>query len=597
MNISELIIELLQQGQDVELSGIGTLESVMRNAYHDPSTNTYYPASRVVKYSDRAVGSDAIVAELAKRECISTDVARQMWRNYTEALVDKLQRTGSHEFGKVCKLSFADGRYNVEMKDGVALEAAGPLDAPLEGVNLYSHANEADPFAKFDTPAPAPAPTPEPEPIAPEPEPVPVVPVKEEVAPVEAEEAVKAVEAEQEQEARIKLDKKAAKEEMEAAKEAQRLAKEEQKIAAERAAAELRAAEERRKAEEAERKAAEKREQAEKKAAEKAAALQARADEKAKAQASKQAAAEAKAAKKAAKKEAKQDGKKRRHTLLWLLLLLLLLLLLGAAAYYYFVLKNKPSASVASQPVRTEHLDVPAANSLTYNTDAIEYSNQDMYDNSNKVCAFMADYVRQYLADRHYTSAYVPMLEKVRQYADERMSNLLGDRFAVQRIIPYNDYIYNHCKSHLKGVRAGKARVEVQTELMDQDWLDKFLEQMIEEMGLQPDQQYAVAMPAQKTAAPAAAAPVAETKESTLTANMEKESKQGFDVIAGFFLNRDNAVRMTARLHSQGCDAYIIEKSGKYYVSMGSAPTRTAADALYKHIKGWYDGDIVIKQW
>ena len=132
---------------------------------------------------------------------------------------------------------------------------------------------------------------------------------------------------------------------------------------------------------------------------------------------------------------------------------------------------------------------------------------------------------------------------------------------------------------------------------MNQDWLDKFLEQMIEEMGLQPDQQYAVAMPAQKTAAPAAAAPVAETKESTLTANMEKESKQGFDVIAGFFLNRDNAVRMTARLHSQGCDAYIIEKSGKYYVSMGSAPTRTAADALYKHIKGWYDGDIVIKQW
>ena len=53
---------------------------------------------------------------------------------------------------------------------------------------------------------------------------------------------------------------------------------------------------------------------------------------------------------------------------------------------------------------------------------------------------------------------------------------------------------------------------------------------------------------------------------------------------------------MTARLHEQGCDAYIIEKNEMYYVSMGSAPTRTKAEALYNHIKSWYDGDIVIKE-
>ena len=77
---------------------------------------------------------------------------------------------------------------------------------------------------------------------------------------------------------------------------------------------------------------------------------------------------------------------------------------------------------------------------------------------------------------------------------------------------------------------------------------------------------------------------------------MEKNSKQGFDIIAGFYLNKGTAAKMTARLHEQGCDAYIIEKNDMYYVSMGSAPTRTKAEALYNHIKSWYDGDIVIKE-
>ena len=39
------------------------------------------------------------------------------------------------------------------------------------------------------------------------------------------------------------------------------------------------------------------------------------------------------------------------------------------------------------------------------------------------------------------------------------------------------------------------------------------------------------------------------------------------------------------------------EKNDGYYVSMGSAPTRTKAEALYNHLKGWYDGDMAIKQW
>ena len=84
------------------------------------------------------------------------------------------------------------------------------------------------------------------------------------------------------------------------------------------------------------------------------------------------------------------------------------------------------------------------------------------------------------------------------------------------------------------------------------------------------------------------------TEQSVFCTN---ESKQGFDVIAGFYINRNTANKMASRLKSQGFDAYIIEKNDAYYVSMGSAPTRTKAEALYNHIKSWYDGDISIKQW
>ena len=101
MNISELIVELLQQGKKVEINGIGTFESVMRNPHHDPRSNTYYPASRVVAFSEQLQGDESIVDELATRECISRDVAKQMWHNYVDALSDKMARAGEHKFGKM----------------------------------------------------------------------------------------------------------------------------------------------------------------------------------------------------------------------------------------------------------------------------------------------------------------------------------------------------------------------------------------------------------------------------------------------------------------------------------------------------------------
>ena len=254
--------------------------------------------------------------------------------------------------------------------------------------------------------------------------------------------------------------------------------------------------------------------------------------------------------------------------------------------------------------VEGKHLDVPAVNSLTFNTDMIEYSNREINANSDRVCRNMASYIDDYLTARGYSAARVPMMDRVRQYSNQRMSELMEDQFAVQRLIPYNDYIYQFNEPCLRAKRANNARIKVQTELMNYSALDDILYAMVDELGLKPDGE------ARKTAAEvkqvkAEEKKVVENKKKAAAAASEtpvfvyvaKDSKQGFDLIAGFYLNRATAANLTARLHEQGCDAYIIEKNDLYYVSMGSASTRTAAEALYKHLKSWYDGDVVIKEW
>lgn len=720
MNISDIIVELLQKGQSVELPGIGTMESVQKAPYHDPKTSTYYPASHTIAFTNEQTGDMSVVKTIAEKECVSEDVAKQMWRNYIDALSDRIKSNGSHTFMGLGTIMSTDKKtFSFRVAEDLVLDADSD-EVPLTDVKIYDHDGEEDPFAQFDEEVPViedkPEPEPEPEPIPepepePEPEPMPEPePVADEhwsgelekveeiskekdnfVDPKAAAKAEKArLKAEKKaEEERIRLEKKAEEERIRAEKaaEKERLAREkqaaeemrkaeeqmrkaekkaeEERIRAEKEAeaarikAEKKAEEERikaeRKAEEerikAEKKAEEDRIKAEKKAEEerikadkKAAALaavaarqQAKAELKAQEEASKAEAAaqraQEKAQRKAEKEAAKQaernrkladellapapstytvesygdedEGKKRR---LWpiLLLILLLLVLLAGGAYYWLFLRgeSKPARPAVEQPVVGKHLDVPAVNSLTFNTDMIAYSTRDMNANTDRVFRNLADYINTFLAERGYNAARAPMMDRVRQYSNQRMAELLGDRFAVQRLIPYDDYIYRFNEPCLKDKRANSARIEVQTELMDYSVLDGILNDLVDELDLKKG-----VVTEKKTAAEVKQVKaeekqkVAEKKkaaaanETPVFVYVSKDSKQGFDIIAGFYLNRSTAANLTARLHEQGCDAYIIEKNDLYYVSMGSASTRTAAEALFKHIKSWYDGDVVIKEW
>lgn len=722
MNITDLIVELLEKGQKVEMPGIGTLDSVVRSAHHDPATRTYYPASRVIAYSTETSGESEIVKTLAERECVSEDVAKQMWLNYIDALTDKVKRTGHHNFGKLGTLTCDDKRtFGFKMAEGVVLDAGNKGEMPIEEVKIYNHDNEEDPFARFDEAEEAPAPA---EPAAEETT-APEQPVAEETpAPEPAaeeatdtneehwDESLKQLEdlekekpaidpkaAARAEKERLEAEKKAEKERIKLEKkvEEQRRFDEEQ-LAKHRKEAERREAEEKRKAADelrkAEKRAEEERVKAEKKAeagrqkaekeaekerikAEKKAAAMAAiaARESAKAEAAARSEAEKEAAKQAAiqaakeakerkeaekeaarmekerrkeeaikakeeanraKKEAKKEAKERKQaekeaakqakknkeladkltaqpahesddegkkkSKVWLIVLIVLCLLLLAGGAYYLLSGNK-TAEIPVAAKSTTHIDAGAVNAFTYNTDMINHSGREIEQQSDLVCRFMSDYISQYLADRNFSGARAPMMDRIRQYANERLEQMLGDRFAVQRLIPYNDYIYKYNEPFMKGSYARSCRGKVQGELMNYRALDDMLYRMADELGLQPDGN------GRKTAAEVQQVKADEKKaierrrqmaqngDAPTYVYVEKGSKQGYDLIAGFYLKKSTAAKLTARLHEMGCDAYIIEVNDMYYVSMGSANNQTAAEALYKHVKSWYDGDVVIKKW
>ena len=660
MNITDLIVELLEKGQKVEMPGIGTLDSVVRSAHHDPATRTYYPASRVIAYSTETSGESEIVKTLAERECVSEDVAKQMWLNYIDALTDKVKRTGHHNFGKLGTLTCDDKRtFGFKMAEGVVLDAGNKGEMPIEEVKIYNHDNEEDPFARFDEAEETPAQEPAAEEATDtneehwdeslkqledlEKEKPAIDPKAAARAEKERLEAEKKAEKE-----RIKLEKKVEEQRRfdeeqlaKQRKEAERReAEEKRKAADELRKAEKRAEEERVKAEKkaeagrqkAEKEAEKERIKAEKKAAAMAAivaresakaeaAARSEAEKEAAKQAAIQAAKEAKERKQAEKEAAKQakknkeladkltaqpahesDDEGKKKSKVWLIVLIVLCLLLLAGGAYYLLSGNK-TAETPVAAKSTTHIDAGAVNAFTYNTDMINHSGREIEQQSDLVCRFMSDYISQYLADRNFSGARAPMMDRIRQYANERLEQMLGDRFAVQRLIPYNDYIYKYNEPFMKGSYARSCRGKVQGELMNYRALDDMLYRMADELGLQPDGN------GRKTAAEVQQVKADEKKaierrrqmaqngDTPTYVYVEKGSKQGYDLIAGFYLNKSTAAKLTARLHEMGCDAYIIEVNDMYYVSMGSANNQTAAEALYKHVKSWYDGDVVIKKW
>ena len=191
-------------------------------------------------------------------------------------------------------------------------------------------------------------------------------------------------------------------------------------------------------------------------------------------------------------------------------------------------------------------------------------------------------------------------MAQIGDYADGRLHELMVEGYSPKRFFPHkNLWLDSHYDSY-KNVGALYYRCKVQEELMDYDLLGDILDDVVAALGLRADG-YGYGYGANGGGANANAKANAAKQPTTAPyeevvpeAPTFKNSKQGFDIVAGFFTSKKSANKCANQLKALGSDAYIISKSGGYYVSMGSAPTRTAAEALERHIKSWYKSDVKI---
>jgi hypothetical protein len=618
MNITDLIVEFIKEGNVVEFPGMGTLTSSTVSAHHDAASGTYYPARRTVVMNNTQSGNQAIIRKIAESECVTVEIAEMMWKNYVGALNDKLQRDPKgHEFSGIGTMHRMGNKVVFDAKEGLDLDADKRREQPLENVATYTPKNVEDPFAAFEkpaepspapepVPAPAPAPAPKPEPKpepkvveptpAPEPKkveeptPKPVIEPVVAAAAAAATTAAASASAEHLSEVKKMLDEIPAS--PKTAKEARR---------AEKAAA---------KAEKEARKAAEK---AEKETAKKAALLAKEKEAVAK-EADKALRQREKAAAKAEKKEIQtvgtpvppahvEDKEKKEKKRGWLWIVLLLLLALIGCAIYYFINRGGQNDGVDSYAKEVNWSRYDASDLLPMGNLDMDMLNLQEFDENriantvNNVHVYMSEYIHNFLLARHYSNAFAPMMNSIDQYANERLHELMVPGMSTKRFHPYNDFWMN---SHLNSYKAWGSRYyqyKVQGELMDVELLENILDDLVVRLGLHADgfgltNKGAAGKDKGNQYKSLVDRPFEETVPEAPTF---RNSKQGYDIIAGFATDKKKANKLANQLKKLGSDAYIISKSGGYYISMGSAPTLTAAQAMENHIKGWYQGPVSIK--
>ncbi len=603
MNITDLIVEFVKEGNVVEFPGMGTLTSSTVSAHHDVATGTYYPARRTVVMTAAQSGNQAIVRKIAESECVTVEIAEMMWKNYVGALNDKLRRDpNGHEFSGIGTMRLEGGKAVFVAKEGLDLDAGKRREQPLENVATYTPKNEEDPFAAFEKPA-EPISAAEPEPAEPQPMPEPeqakaetetkTEPASKPEQPESATESAKG----EEPAPKPVIESVAGSGSSATAKHLSEVKKMLDEIpASPRTAKEARRAE----------KAAAK---AEKESARKAALL-AKEKEAAAKEAEKALRQRERDAAKVRDKEQKagdgesstaRGGDKKGGRWMWIVILLLLVL--AGCALYFLVFRNAGTNGAGSYAKEVEWSRYDDADMMplgavdTNMLNLLEFDEGQMRGTVENVHAYMAEYIHNFLLARHYSNAFAPMMNSIDQYASGRLHELMVPGISSKRFHPYTDFWMEH---HLDSYKAWGSRYyqyKVQGELMDVELLENMLDELVVRLGLHAD---GFGLANKGTAGQGRNGQYKSLvdrpfEETVPEAPTFRNSKQGYDIIAGFATDKRKANKLANQLKKLGSDAYIISKSGGYYISMGSAPTLTAAQAMEDHVKSWYQGPVSIK--
>lgn len=665
MNITEYIVAHLKEGHNVELPGIGTFAVRHIDVHYDSTSGTLFPARQTLIFEPRSNGDNSIVKYIAEQECVGETTAQQMFKNYLDALKEKLDTQHRHTFSGMGTITKEGALCSFEADPNLSLNADDRLHVPLAHVKKYNTSVCDDPFAQFSQPfhkkeagtatqekaAHAPGTQKNGQPTAGESQPRATIiePVTVATAaqrnphPTDSPKDGTALK-EKLTTHTADVEKRPAGQPMpdegpvpaEQPQPAGHLSGDAVEVQPSAEAAEARTATAGHQAEAVFSHAAQ--------TSAPAALASLQEMEKLPRQKADGKIQGDDIGKQSAAGDSAKLPKNKKQGGLIVILCLLVALVLGGAAYYYFK-RYRPAHQISTTNLNIEEMVtgsegmgvpvLPAAvnedaaegagmatmeetgregstaknaaeaaatsdsmsqpaggstsialnNDFTLAADAIVYDSEDIRSLSGDIYRYLQSYINSYLQRRHYSKASEAMRQKVLSYATQRLTEMLPtEGYHVQDFFNYCNHDYQHVyfEKDLKERHAARQRVAVQRELMDTATLERLLNEVLQggEMAADPHQ---AAQPRRQKEAYAASA-----RETT---------KKGFDIIAGFFVNRAGADKMAANLKRKGCDAYIISRDGLYYVSMGSAASQTEAEHLYRHIKEWYKGDVAIKKW
>ncbi len=571
MNITDYLVEFLKQGHRVGLPQAGILTTKDIDAHYDAESATFFPACRTIELvadsydntADKANGD--FIQYIADKQFVSLATAEQMWKNYCGALSDKFSQDGNVALGDLGTLFCESGQYRFVVAEGLNLHQSTDMLKPLGGVKHYNADNSSNPFdelerAAFDSnmkttsfvngqnatpqptpvqqpvPQPEPTPAPQPEPTpAPEPEPQPIPESEPQPIPEPEPQPI-----------------------------AEPIAEPEPIPTPEPALEEPSAAE-----------------------------------------TIKQLDAFAQSDGDAFGLEQKKSSKKEKKggfgkALLWILVALLLLLACAFVVDRYvfesqgrdWVMDKLGIGQVASSTPEAPVSAAPSIEETDNETDLFDMHGVSLTeDEANQAQSLMmseiSPYLDRYLKARKQESLKDNFAQRVSDYIGSRLTETEQQEFTANGLFSYENPQRTAVMPILKDMLTKRKKSIIYTELMEGGVLDRIFTEMTGET-IEPEPEPAPKPVAQRAQKPAPA-PV---KSHIATA-----SKQGFDVIAGFYTQKSNADQLCRQLKQKGCDAYIIDRNGLYYVSMGSAASNTEIEAKRNHIKEWYKGDVTIKKW
>ena len=586
MNITDYLVEYLKQGNQVNIPQVGLLAEKEVEAHFDQSSATFYPKQRTLSIEPSNQQESAFIQFLAQKECVSTGTATQIWKNYTDALSSKIKSDGRCMIGDLGELVYDDGAIHFNNAGTTKSDITMPAFAPVSGIKTYN-TTDNDPFAAFEQPIsdgivhsssmlssspkiyqPEQQPLPEPEP-EPEPEPKPIPEPEPEPEPIPEPEPEPVQTAELEPEP---------------APQPEQIPESEKETAQE--------------PEPKDNPNSESESNAQLSALQQLEAIDNSNTEPTTIQPKN-------------KKDKKKGGFWK--ALLWIITILIVLLACAFVIDRYIFncqgrdwlsqylpigpINNEQPDEVATPANNNTNYDREAARSnitdYTFSLDGIQFTDDEIRQGSDELLSSLSPFISKRLKAMKQSNNETMFMQQARQYIEQRLTQLLTDNeFHPQSLLKYDDYVREANMPMLKSKKMHSKATAIAEDFLSGDLIMNILSQ------INPD-----------------STPVVDNKAETNNDNKKKSdyktnnnhvapqtkyatsSKQGFDIIAGYTANVDNAASLCSKLKKSGCDAYIINRNGGYYVSMGSASSRTEIEAKYIHIKEWYAGDMSIKKW